>query len=159
MVATILVGITIVLFLTTSYPLLLSLAVLFGGFSFTLYPLSIAYTCDYFHSSKIISITSGLYVVYGVGSILGPLLAPLFMTNIRPSALFLYDTCLLVLVIGFGFAALSKKRPQIEEDHQGEYIPLPRTTPLAYYLDPRQDEADDDAVEEFIFKSDDEKKY
>jgi MFS family permease len=150
-VAAILICITITLFFTLPYPYLIAVAILFGGFSFTLYPLSITFTSDHFHSSKIVSITCSLYVVYGLGSIIGPLLSPLVMNYTRPSGLFLYDAILVVLLVIVGLSNLSKKREKIEEDQQGEYIPLPRTTPLAFYLDPRQDDAEDDAVEEFIF--------
>ena len=149
----ILVGITSALFFTLPYPYLLTLCILFGGFSFTLYPLSITFTSDHFHSSKMISITSALYAVYGFGSILGPLLSPILMYLIRPSGLFLFDTALLVILILVGFANSKKKRPAIEEDQQSEYIPLPRTTPLAFYLDPRQDEEGaDDGIEETLYK-------
>jgi len=153
LVSFILVGITFTLFFPLPYPYLLTLAILFGGFSFTLYPLSITFTSDHFHSSKMISITSALYAVYGFGSILGPLLSPLAMYFIRPSGLFLFDTILLVILILVGFANIKKERPKIEDDQQSEYIPLPRTTPLAFYLDPRQDDNDsDDGIEETIYK-------
>ncbi|MCH9630908.1 MAG: putative MFS-type transporter YcaD [Chlamydiia bacterium] len=155
-VALILLGISLILFINTtmSYWLFLLLCLLFGGFSFTLYPLSITFTCDHFNSNNIISITCSLLIVYGTGSILGPLISPLLML-IKPSGLFLYVSILSLLLIFVGILKVRRKA-EISEEEQGEYIPLPRTTPLAYYLDPRQEEKDDDALEEYLFQSDEE---
>ena len=155
-VASILVVVCFILFFSENlnYWLFISLCILFGGFSFTLYPLSITYTCDHFSSGNIISITCSLLIVYGIGCVVGPVLASLPMTYIDPSALFLYVSVLSLLLIAIGLWKL-KKSPKLQEDDQGEYIPLPRTTPLAYYLDPRQEEKDDDALEEYIFQSED----
>lgn len=137
------------------YYVFLTLCVLFGGFSFTLYPLSISYTCDYFSSNNLISITCALLIVYGIGSVFGPVLASLPMTLIAPSGLFLFSCVLSGVLILLGLTRLRKKVLP-KEDIQGEYIPLPRTTPLAYYLDPRQEDKDDDALEEYLFQNEEE---
>ena len=76
------------------------------------------------------------------------------MTYIRPSGLFLYASVLSIILITLGLWKI-RKSPRIKEEEQGDYIPLPRTTPLAYYLDPRQEEQDDDALEEYLFQNDD----
>lgn len=151
----VLIASTLFIYSWMPYWLLIVLCVLFGGFSFTLYPLSITFTCDHFPSNNIISITSSLLIVYGTGSILGPLLSPIPMQLIRPSGLFLYVAILSAALIIVGLFKIRRKA-KISEQEQGEYIPLPRTTPLAYYLDPRQEEKDDDALEEYLFQSDEE---
>lgn len=155
-VASILVLVCFTLYFSTNlnFWVFIGLCILFGGFSFTLYPLSITYTCDHFSSENIISITCSLLIVYGVGSVFGPILASVPMTLLDPSGLFLYASILSCLLICIGIWKITRAvKPK--EESQGEYIPLPRTTPLAYYLDPRQKDKDDDALEEYIFQSDD----
>lgn len=134
--------ISLLLFLEFKMPFacFIILCVLFGGFSFTLYPLSISYTCDRFPHNKIITVTCCMLIVYGLGAILGPLLAPLPMQFISPASLFLYMSVLSLLLIIFGLIQLRK--PRKTEASSEEYVPLPRTTPLAYHLDPRQEEKD-----------------
>lgn len=59
--------------------LLLCVAWFFGGFSFTIYPLSMAYTCEKVQDHQIVEATGGFVLSYGIGAIAGPLLAPLAM--------------------------------------------------------------------------------
>lgn len=126
------------------FPFFLLLCILFGGFSFTLYPLSITYACDSFPHSKIVAVTCSMLIVYGMGAILGPLIAPLPMQLISPSALFLYMSILSFLLIVFGIIEIRKPVKPKEEESQEKYVPLPGTTPLAYHLDPRQEKPSSD---------------
>lgn len=63
---------------------------LFGGFSFALYPLSMSYTCEKMPEHQIVAVAGGFNVTYGVGAIVGPLLAPLFMDGMGPNGLFYF---------------------------------------------------------------------
>ena len=87
-----LTGTCVILFIAPAIPfwVLLILLFLFGGFSFTLYPLSITYCCDFFSSAGITSVTCAALIIYGVGCIIGPLLSPIFMEYTNPKGLFLY---------------------------------------------------------------------
>jgi MFS family permease len=129
---------TFALFHSQHYPyyLLLSLMIVFGGISFTLYPLSITYTCDYFSDRNIVGITCALLIIYGTGCIVGPLISPIFMDLFGPSALFLFISIVCALYIIFAmWRVLHARRPPEEE--QSDYLPLPRATSLAFLLDPR----------------------
>ena len=131
------------------YYVLLALMIIFGGISFTLYPLSITYTCDYFSEKNIIGITCSLLIIYGIGCIIGPLVAPLFMTVLGAKGLFSYMS---ILCAAYAFLAMSWRDPQpLKESEQSDYLPLPRATSLAFYLDPRSDVGDEeDEVEEYV---------
>ena len=130
------------------YYVLLALMILFGGISFTFYPLSITYTCDYFSDKNIIGITCSLLVIYGVGCIIGPLVSPIFMTLLGPRGLFLYMSLICAAYILIAMWRVLHAKPQ-REDEQSEYLPLPRATSLAFYLDPRSEQGDDDELEEY----------
>ena len=130
------------------YYMLLALMILFGGISFTLYPLSITYTCDYFSDKNIISITCSLLIIFGVGCIIGPLVSPIFMYLLGASGLFLYMSLLCGAYILVAMWRVVHAKP-MREDEQSDYLPLPRATSLAFYLDPRSEQGDDDELEEY----------
>ncbi|MBS0625242.1 MAG: MFS transporter [Verrucomicrobia bacterium] len=87
---------------------LLILAWFFGGFSFTLYPLSMAYVCEKVGEDQIVAATGGFVLSYGIGAIAGPLVAPLFMDWLGSSGLF-YFLSLITLLLGL--TGLKKKAP------------------------------------------------
>lgn len=129
------------------YYTLLSLMVLFGGICFTVYPLSITYTCDYFSEKSIVGITCTLLIIYGTGCVIGPLISSVFMTLIHPSALFLFISMASMIYILFGMWRVLHARP-LPEEEQSDYLPLPRATSLAFYLDPRNEGDEDDFGED-----------
>lgn len=126
---------------------LVVLAVLFGGFSFTMYPLSISYTNDYLDPKDLVAATGGLLVAYGVGCVIGPLIAPVAMQWFGPAGLYLYFGLAAAVIGGFGFYRRGRKA-RIPLREQVEYRPIPRTTPKISELDPRADEENQKAEEE-----------
>ncbi|MCI5052585.1 MAG: MFS transporter [Simkaniaceae bacterium] len=121
------------------FPITLLIFILFGGFSFTLYPLSITYCCDFFSAAGVTAITCACCIVYGIGCIIGPILAPIVMALVPPVGLFLYITIIASVLGIFGLVRSICRPPPPKELHE-EYVPLPRTTPQAVQLDPRPDE-------------------
>lgn len=129
---------SLILFLVPAMPfwLLILLLALFGGFSFTLYPLSITHCCDFFSSAGITAITCACLIIYGIGCIIGPLVAPVAMEITRPSGLFAYTAILAMGLALFGFWQTKSQAPP---DTKEPFIPLP-TTPKGTELDPRSGE-------------------
>lgn len=148
-VCLVLMGVTFALYHSQHfhYYILLGLMVLFGGISFTLYPLSITYTCDHFSDKKIVGITCALLVIYGIGCIVGPLVSPFFMTAFGPSGLFLYMSALSAIFILICFWRVFHAK-SLRDEEQSDYLPLPRATSLAFYIDPRSDLEDEDDLDE-----------
>ena len=66
------------------------LAWFFGGFSFTIYPLSMAFTCEKIDQNQIVAATAGFILTYGIGAIAGPLLAPFVMAWYGTPGLFYF---------------------------------------------------------------------
>ena len=93
--------------------LLYTLAALFGGFSFTLYPLSMAYACERVKEEQIVAATGGFVLSYGIGAIAGPILAPIAMELAGPGGLFYFlaASCLTLGLIG-----LKKPAPALLDD-------------------------------------------
>lgn len=90
-------------FLGDSYILHLVLAWFFGGVSFTLYPLSMAFACERVQESQIIAATGGFVLSYGFGAIIGPLMAPIAMIYFGPAGLFYFISFISVFLGLVGF--------------------------------------------------------
>ncbi len=154
------ISFAIFFFTTLGFLAVLILCVLFGGFCFTLYPLCITYTCDFFSSKHTLKILSSILIVYGVGCILGPLIAPIFMLEGGPTALFLFTTMLCALLILIALWKLAHGR-KVQEEDQGDYISMPSTSAISYSLDPRtsthsEEEEEEEEIDEHLFQTLDE---
>jgi len=115
------------------------IAVAFGGFSFTIYPLGITLASDRIDSKHLIAATGMLLLAYSWGSIFGPMIASLAMSLFGPIGLFINTACISGLLVAYGLTVAFKK-PPVPVKEQGEYVAVPRTTPIANELDPRSDE-------------------
>lgn len=91
-----------------SSTLLLFFAWFFGGFSFTIYPLSMAHTCEKLADEQIVPATGGFVLSYGIGAIAGPLLAPVAMDLMGNGGLFYFLSLISFLVVLF---SLKKTMP------------------------------------------------
>jgi len=82
------------LFIAITEPLsstsLFLLIAFFGGFSFTLYPLSMAYVCEKIEENQIVSATGGFVLSYGMGAIAGPLCGAFAMELLGSAGLFYF---------------------------------------------------------------------
>lgn len=94
----------------TSPLLLFILAWLFGGFSFTLYPLSMAYACERVKEDQIVAATGGFVLAYGIGAIAGPILAPMAMELLGSPGLFYF---LAAITFVLGIVGLKRPAPAI----------------------------------------------
>jgi MFS family permease len=108
-------GLSIALVDHHSLVFLLLLAWCFGGFSFTLYPLSMAYTCQKVQDHQIIAATGGFVLSYGIGAIAGPLLAPLAMDLFGTPGLFYFLSGISLLLGLFGLVRTAEN-PVAPED-------------------------------------------
>lgn len=111
-------------------------AVLFGGFSFSVYSLAVAHTNDHIGPGEVLEATRGLLLLNGIGAALGPLLAGLLIESLGPRSLFAY------LMIPYGLLgafALYRMRvtPSIPVQDQSEFVMMARTATVAAELDPR----------------------
>jgi MFS family permease len=101
--------------LLTEHSFLFLLAWAFGGFAFTLYPLSMAYTCENVKDDQIIAATGGFVLSYGIGAIAGPLLAPFAMEQFGAAGLFYFLAAISLLLGILGLRRSAKKVPTSDE--------------------------------------------
>lgn len=119
-------------------PALLIAGALFGGLTFTMYPVAVAHANDHIKADEVVPVSAALILCYSLGAMLGPFGAAGVMHLIGPRGLFLFTT---LLCGGLGVAALLGPRgePVAPEDHS-PFVPVPRTSAVIVQLDPRAPE-------------------
>jgi MFS family permease len=117
--------------------LFFSVMLLFGGLTFTLYPISIAHACDALALNDIVAGTQSLLLAYSIGAVFGPIIAPFFMQSFGSSGLFIY----FILVCGtFTPLVIVRKTQKADTPQEENFISMPQTSPLMSELDPRGEE-------------------
>ena len=123
-------------FAPQSKTLLLIGAALYGIFAMQLYGLCAAHANDYAGPNDFVSISGALLLIYGVGSVVGPSLAPVFMAQFGPSILFAFTAGVhAALVIYTLYRITQRKGPKDRVDYVS--IPRPRSMNLIMRMDPR----------------------
>ncbi|NNE42063.1 MAG: MFS transporter [Marinicaulis sp.] len=123
----------------TSTDAMLISAAFFGAFSMSIFGLSAAHANDHAESHEFVIVSAGLLLVYGAGSIAGPILAPLAMSYSGPAGLFMYTCSIHILLFLFGLVRLAISE-SLPADQQEDYVVIPKTTPAVLEIDPRSDD-------------------
>lgn len=115
---------------------LLVLAFAFGGVAQPLYGLAVAQTNDYAAPEDFVAVSGGLLLAYSVGATVGPMAAAALMGATGPVGLCLFIATVCSGLLGF-IVFRMRRRPPKPIPEQGEFVAVPRMTPLAAELDPR----------------------
>jgi len=115
--------------------LLLGLIFLWGGLTFAIYPIAVAQLIDQLHSDEILSGSSSLLMVNGIGSVCGPLLAGVLMEHLGPQALPLYFAITLGLLAAYTLYRLRHVSDLISAP-AGHFMPMLRTSHTVLELMP-----------------------
>lgn len=118
---------------------LFALGAMAGGLVLPLYGLSIAHTNDFIETKYFVPASASLLLVYGIGAIFGPFLATLFMQFIGAAGLFVHSAVTCFGVGAFTLYRITQRAPAPEEETENFKV-VPRTSPMAFELDPRSDE-------------------
>ncbi|AAV95058.1 MFS transporter [Ruegeria pomeroyi] len=128
----------------------LVLASLFGAAIYAMYPIIIAHANDHAAADQAIQVSGGLLMLYGLGSILGPLLAGFGMETLGGTGLFMTSAGAHVLLILFSGLRILLRAPVAEAD-KSSFVPAPAgraTTPeTAALASAESDEVDEDEEE------------
>lgn len=121
----------ITIFISPEQPFLLALCMfMFGGMIFSIYPVSIAHANDHPESTDLVSTSSSLLLVNGMGAAAGPVVGGLLMQYFgRYSLLVLF----MAIGIALGLCAQYWRRRgmEIPEDDKTAFVPITRTTQVA----------------------------
>lgn len=108
------------------------LVFLYGGFGMPLYSLSVALANDQFEPHEMVRAAGAIVIFYGVGSVIGPVLASQFMRWIGPAGLFVSMTIIMALLVAFVLIRLTLI--PVLPKRGSSYRLYPRTTASAFLL-------------------------
>ncbi|MEM6461251.1 MAG: MFS transporter [Pseudomonadota bacterium] len=112
---------------------------LLGSVLFVIYSLVVAHANDHAEADEFVSVASGLLIVYGVGTMIGPLVSGALMDRAGSYALYAVIGVCFAILGGFAYFR-SFQRAAVTEEERVDFqaIPFTRTqTPQTYELDPR----------------------
>lgn len=120
-----------------------------GGVIYPTYSLSVAHANDFADASDFVKVSGGLLIVYGVGTMIGPLLSAALMDTRGPQGIFFAVAVPLGLLCLYTLNRVRQRSalPAAErEDFRN--LPLARTqTPATLALDPRAETGEDEGTE------------
>ncbi|MGB3287861.1 MAG: MFS transporter [Burkholderiaceae bacterium] len=121
----------------------------FGVLQFTLYPLGAAFANDNVEQERRVGLSAILYMVYGLGACVGPLVAGLLMRELEASMYFVFvSVCAAVLV-----AVIRPQRvtgANLSQDAPTHFVPMSdslQSSNVVAALDPRVDPESDVSFE------------
>ena len=101
----------------------------YAGMSLPMYSLAVAHTNDFLQPDEIVAASSSMAILVGIGAILGPIAASLFMKSIGPDGFFAYLFIVHLLLGLFGLYRMGKRAKPT--DIESQYVPLPRNISAA----------------------------
>lgn len=123
-------------FAPMSKPMLLLGGALYGGFAMQIFSLSAAHANDYAQPHEFVSISGGLLLIYGIASVIGPLVAPIVMSIYSSSAMFAFTAAVhFTLAIYSLYRMTQRKASEYNQDFIS--MPRPRSAMLILRTDPR----------------------
>ena len=113
--------------------------VLYGGVIYSIYSLAVAHANDFADADDFVKISSGLLLVYGFGTAVGPLMTAQLMDMVGPGGVFTTTTIAHGIFAAYALYRTFRREQADEEDRiDFQTVGLARTTtPESYALDPR----------------------
>lgn len=138
---TALIGLIIFIAAPRTPALILSMVGLYGLLAYTLYSISVAHANDHAAPGTFVQVSSGLLMLYGIGTMIGPLLAGMLMQELRPESLFLVTAVAHLGVAGYAALRVSRRAPVPAEEKDAFTTQLSEATatPQTVLLDPRNE--------------------
>ncbi len=111
---------------------------LFGGVTFSIYPISLSHACDELPPEQMINGNQGVLLCYSTGAVIGPNLAPWFISIRGPMGMFVYFTLISSLVLVFLLWRRSVRTAVPLQEHAMYSATVP-TSPFLAEMNPRAD--------------------
>jgi MFS family permease len=111
----------------------------YGALAYALYPVAVAHANDHASAESFVKVSSGLLLLYGFGTMLGPLLAAAAMDIFWPSGLFAITALSHISITAYALFR-SRKRASVPKAEKEQFKSMPSVksaTPEAMNLDPR----------------------
>ena len=137
--ASAIVGVLIFIATPRSGAFVLAMTAAYGAFAYTLYSLAVAHANDHADAKDFVKVSGGLLLLYGFGTMIGPVIGAALMGSMRPESLFLATALAHFSLVGFSILRIRRRAPvPLEEREAFKTMPSERgATPQAARLDPR----------------------
>ncbi len=109
---------------------------LFGGFAIPIYSLSVAHANDLAEPDEFVEVAAGLFLVYGIGAMVGPFLGATAVAVYGSHALFYYTSMVHALFLAFTIYRIGRRPLAPGKDRAG-FVGLIRTSPAIFKLGSR----------------------
>ncbi|WP_306120894.1 MULTISPECIES: MFS transporter [unclassified Roseitalea] len=103
------------------------LVLLLGGFAMPVYSLCVAHVNDQIDTGEVVAAASGLILVYGLGSALGPFAASVVMGQFGPAGLFAFMSAILGLFAIYGLWRIGVSAAP-DKGRKESYVSVPQTS-------------------------------
>jgi MFS family permease len=116
---------------------------LFGGAIYSMYPVLIAHAYDHATPDSYLRISGGLLLVFGIGAIIGPMLAGFVMAWLPASGLFVVTLLAHLALAAYAMYRMTQ-RIAVPDDEKTGFVgigPARLTTPESGMLDPRVEQS------------------
>ncbi|WP_349364091.1 MAG: MFS transporter [Roseitalea porphyridii] len=123
-------------------------ATFFGAFIHTMYPLLISHANDHAPDGDFLRTAGGLLLLFGVGSIIGPLVAGVVMNVAGPEGMFWTTAGAHLALIAFAAWRISQRAPSDTRESFVRILTARFSTPQTLVLNPRSDRAADEPQED-----------
>lgn len=121
--------------------LMVLLTMLFVGLVLSVYPIGVAHLVDHIHKDHLVAGSSGLLLLYGLGSFIGPALAGVALQRLGGQALPTYFALVILLaVLIVGWQLRLSKVVEKPTDYEGHFVAMVRTGPNVLPLHPDSEE-------------------
>ncbi len=141
-------GILILILRPQSAYLVFGLVSIYGALAYVLYALAVAHANDHAGSGDFVKLSGGLLLLYGIGTVIGPLLGSQAMNVLGPVGLFAVTAGAQALMAVYALVRSFRRAPvPIGLRALFRWTPSERAlTPEAIRLDPRSNEGADRAT-------------
>ena len=102
--------------------ILIVAAAIYGGFCYTIYPLSASQVNDLADPDRLVQVAAGLLVAYGIGASIGPVMAARSMAMFGPAGFFLFIAGINCALIAFTIIRIVQRRRG--EKSKAPFLPM-----------------------------------
>jgi MFS family permease len=123
----------------------IAMTALYGALAYILYSIAVAHANDHARAEDFVKVSGGLLLLYGFGTMAGPVIAARLMDWMRPESIFLATALAHFALAGYAMLRVRARAPvPIAERDAFTTQPSERAvTPAVLMLDPRAEAGED----------------
>lgn len=119
---------------------LIAVGACFGVFALPNFGLAVAHANDHAEPGTAVSVNGSVLMIYACAAVFGPFLVPFLIPHFGANVVFYWVGGVYTLLVAFSLYRMTQRAaPERSE----KYVPVPRTSPAVFELDPRAEDEDE----------------